>query len=57
LSQAKDILDRLHAQDPGYKFNVIYNEELLFEAHVSYPEILHWLESAKLPSFDLLAMP
>lgn len=54
-AQAKQILAMLVAKDSRYKFNVIVNEELLFEKNMVYADILTWLDSTDLYTFDMLA--
>lgn len=50
------ILDRLISFDESYRFNVIYNEELLFNELVNHPRISNWIKTTKLYSFDMLAV-
>jgi FkbM family methyltransferase len=55
LDQAIRILGILRRFDDKYKFNVIYEEELMFSDHVSYAQINEWLKTTDLFAFDLLA--
>lgn len=56
INQLIAIMERLRSLDPRYRFNVIYNEKLLFPYSVSHIEMLEWINKSNLNSFDTLAM-
>jgi FkbM family methyltransferase len=49
------ILEKLISFDDRTVFNVVFEEELLFEEFISYPRILEWVKSTELYCFDLVA--
>ena len=55
-SQLIQILDKLIFLDKNYQFNIIHNEELLFEETTSLEETLQWIKTTELYSFDMLAI-
>ena len=55
-SQLLEILSKLLSLDSSYRFNIIYNEELILPLPVSHEEILQWIEKTRFHCFDMLAL-
>lgn len=50
------ILRKLTSLDENYRFNVIFNEELLFKSLVTDMELKEWVNTTALYTFDVLAI-
>ena len=55
-SQLLEILTRLLSLDNSYRFNIIYDEELILPMPASHEEILQWIENTRFHCFDMLAI-
>jgi FkbM family methyltransferase len=50
------ILQKLTAVDGATRFNIVYEEELVFPEFVEYDKLLEWIAGTQLFSFDIVAM-